>query len=75
MMRIRTIKPTAQSTMTFPLHPNSINSSGSIMYALEKAGKTTDELVAFCKEAGYAWEVQRGSFWFYGVAINEFLGA
>ena len=61
--------------MTFPLHPSSINSAGSISYALEKAGKTTDELIAFCKEAGYAWEVQRGSYWFYGRAINAFLAA
>ena len=53
----------------------SLTHGAAAMYALEKAGKTTDELIAFCKEAGYAWEVQRGSYWFYGRAINEFLAA
>ena len=61
--------------MTFPLHPLSINSDGSLMYAIEKAGKTVEQLHAFAKANGHKIEKQGYSFWFTGECVNTFLAA
>ena len=61
--------------MTFPLHPLSLNSDGSLMYAIEKAGKTTEQLHAFAKANGHKIEKSGYNFWFTGECVNAFLAA
>ena len=59
--------------MTFPLHPNALVFTGSISYAIEKAGKTTDELFSFAKANGYKFESNFSGYWFTGECVNAFL--
>ena len=61
--------------MTFPLHPAALVSGGSIAYAIEKAGKTADQLYAFAKSNGHKIEKQGYSSWFTGECVNAFLAA
>lgn len=61
--------------MTFPLHPNALVFSGAISYAIEKAGKTTDELITFASQNGYAIESNFSGYWFTGECVNAFLAA
>ena len=59
--------------MTFPLHPAALVFSGSIMYAIEKAGKTTEDLFTFAKANGYEVESNFSGYWFTGECVNAFL--
>jgi hypothetical protein len=60
---------------SLPLHPNALVFSGSIMYALEKAGKTTESLFTFAKANGHEVESNFSGYWFTGQCVNEFLSA
>ena len=61
--------------MTFPLHPNALVFTGAISYALEKAGKTTEELITFASQNGYEFESNFSGYWFTGECVNAFLAA
>ena len=61
--------------MQFPLHPNATVFSGSIMYAIEKAGKNSEDLFTFAKRNGYEVSSNFSGYWFTGQCVNEFLAA
>lgn len=61
--------------MTFPLHPNALVFSGSIMYAIEKAGKNWEDLITFASQNGYEFESNFSGYWFTGECVNAFLAA
>ena len=61
--------------MTFPLHPNALVFSGAISYAIEKAGKNSDDLVTFASQNGYKIESNFSGYWFTGECVNAFLAA
>ena len=45
------------------------------MYAIEKAGKTTEDLFSYAKANGYAVESNFSGYWFTGECVNQFLAA
>ena len=45
------------------------------MYAIEKAGKTTEDLFSFAKANGYEVSSNFSGYWFTGQCVNEFLAA
>ena len=45
------------------------------MYAIEKAGKNSDDLVTFASQNGHQIESNFSGYWFTGQCVNEFLAA